>query len=65
MGEQLVIERDHDAPSRPRRGIASLRSSTILLLVVGIEAAGGFVGEHEAGLRDEGAANGDALPFAL
>jgi hypothetical protein len=32
--------------------------------IVGVEIAGGFVGEEEAGLVGEGAGNGDALLFA-
>jgi hypothetical protein len=32
--------------------------------VVGVEVAGGFVGEHEGGAVDEGAGDGGALHFA-
>jgi hypothetical protein len=32
--------------------------------VVGVEVAGGFVGEDDVGLFDEGAGEGDALAFA-
>src|SRR5210317_1612709 len=61
--QQLVVVGDGDQRRAPRRQPLE-QTVEYAALVVGIQIAGGLVCQQEVGVRQQGATDGDALPFA-
>lgn len=60
--EQGVV--GHYDECLPERAVEVGYEGEDFVAVPGVEASGGFVGEDDSGLVDEGACNGGALAFA-
>ena len=61
--KKLGVVRDHN--DRGAFGVQAGQQFHDRFAVLRVEIPRGFVGEYDAGLRAQGAADGHALPFAL